>query len=77
MSLDLSYAEFAAIGVQWYRSHGMYLSQRIKRDAGGVEYVIGDQSWNRLNASSQEWIDKTLNDARNAAVTKRQEPPDA
>ncbi len=31
--------------VSWYKARGMY-SGRIRRDALGCEYVIGDATWN-------------------------------
>jgi hypothetical protein len=45
--------------VRWYREHGRYTQERITRDRGGVEYVIGDWSWNRQGRPA-EWIEHAL-----------------
>lgn len=42
-----------SLEVSWYRKNGKYKS-RIKKDALGREYVIGDLSWNGTTGSRPE-----------------------
>lgn len=44
--VDMTYKELAEREVLWYRKHGRFPNRRIKKDANGIEYVIGDFSWN-------------------------------
>lgn len=41
-----------AAEVSWYRRYGKHPG-RIVRDSHGVEYVIGDWSWNRARRPSE------------------------
>jgi len=40
-----SYIDICEMEVEWYRQHGRF-PERIVRDSKGIEYVIGDWSWN-------------------------------
>jgi hypothetical protein len=51
-----SYREHCAYEVAWYQIHGKF-SDRITQDSQGVEYVIGDWSWNRHNPDRNEMIE--------------------
>lgn len=42
-----------AFEVAWYRANGRFPRQRIRRDAFGREYMIGDQSWNAGRAGME------------------------
>lgn len=57
---DMPYAKLAAREVEWYRRHGRYPKSRIVRASDGVEYVIGDWSWNRKNPLRQEWVESQM-----------------
>ena len=47
--------------VKWYKENGMY-PERITKDSGGKEYVIGDYSWNTFkNKARLESIEPTMN----------------
>lgn len=54
-----AFQAYCAKQVAEYRRIGQYPDQRIKRDRDGVEYVIGDISWNRRGAP-REFIDDRL-----------------
>lgn len=45
-NICMNYETLAQDEVDWYRKHGRY-PKRIARDSDGIEYVIGDRSWNR------------------------------
>src|SRR5688572_11553947 len=53
-----SYEILCARELAWYRKHGKYPDNRISQDDYGVEYVIGDFSWNRENPP--EFIEKRM-----------------
>jgi hypothetical protein len=46
--------------VAWYRKHGTYPRQRIRRDADGVPYVIGDQAWHKAVPRCFEPIESAM-----------------
>lgn len=48
-----TYAELAAEEVRWYRKFGRF-PERIKKDSSGIEYVIGDWSWNRSQSTEKQ-----------------------
>lgn len=50
--------------VRWYLQHGRYGVGRIRTDRDGVQYVIGDWSWNRLYPNHLEFIDNALPSAK-------------
>lgn len=47
----LTHEAHAQAEVDWYRKHGRYPNTRIVQDSHGVEYVIGDWSWNRKHGT--------------------------
>lgn len=55
-----SYRKMASVDVAWYRQHGKYPEDRIRRDSSGVEYVIGDWSWERKFPKRPEVIDRKM-----------------
>lgn len=57
----VSYLQLCRAQVNWYRQHGKHPKYRIRRDSSGVEYVIGDQSWNAHCApGNSEYVDYLL-----------------
>lgn len=56
---DWSYTKMASVDVVWYREHGIH-PDRIVHDSQGVEYVIGDWSWERKYPNRYESIDRKL-----------------
>jgi len=44
--IEMTYEESAQREVAWYRQNGKY-PHRLVRDSKGVQYVMGDWSWNR------------------------------
>lgn len=51
--------ELCRVQVEWYRKHGQHPQDRIARCGHGIEYVIGDQSWNHRR-DRQEFIEPYL-----------------
>jgi hypothetical protein len=45
-----------AFEVAWYRVNGRY-PERIKTDANGQPFVIGDQSWNQNHPDKVEYFE--------------------
>lgn len=60
---NLSYSELCAFQVRWYRRVGRH-QDRVRRDSHGVEYVVGDWSWNRLYPQRPEFIDSRMADLK-------------
>ena len=61
----MSYRELSRLSVDWYRKNGKY-PERIRTDGDGVEYIVGDWSWERMNPDKPEYVDLTL--TRNAGI---------
>ncbi len=53
------YLILCAKEVAWYRQHGKH-KDRIRTDRQGVDYVIGDWSWNRLYPERKEFVDEFM-----------------
>lgn len=51
-----NYRLLCAAQVHWYRRFGRY-PVRVRCDAHGIEYVVGDWSWNRLYPDFRERIE--------------------
>jgi hypothetical protein len=51
-----------AAELAWYRENGKHRRRRIRLDANGAEYVIGDWSWNRdpKNLNRQEFCEPEM-----------------
>lgn len=50
----------AAAEVAWYRRKGLYPQERIKNDADGNPYVVGDWCWNRGHPYHPEVIEPKM-----------------
>lgn len=50
------------IELDWYRKNGKHKRRRIKEDANGNEYVVGDWSWNKFpkNKHRQEFCEPEM-----------------
>lgn len=49
----MTYEELCKKQVEWYIANGKYPIERIARDGDGVNYVIGDSSWNQIRLYGQ------------------------
>lgn len=46
--------------VDWYRRYGKHGESRIRQNRDGVNYVIGDWSWNRLYPEKLEFVESAM-----------------
>lgn len=46
--------------VFWYRNHGKYPKQRIRRGLHNAPYVVADFLWNKENPYRKEFVDFEL-----------------
>ena len=64
---DSGLVEHMEAEVAWYRQHGKH-QERIQLDRAGVEYVIGDFSWNNNRSRPFELIEQRMDLERRIAT---------
>ncbi len=52
----MNHIDLQKLEVDWYKNNGKYLD-RIKKDALGREYVVGDFSWEMNFSDRLEFVD--------------------
>lgn len=55
--------------VGWYLRHGRYIADRLKLDANGCPFVIGDWSWQRAGYP-EEVVEPIMHEALGLAVCR-------